>query len=226
MTLVCLEEKGTTEPRAKGSGFNPDPGICPVTVNPELVGLWTDGIIPDTKECGDDLNSAEDLLTLSSETFGYGENCLLALAVPLAYCPDGYYPVARAEMTTKEGSGFPGTGTTGRETGVLIPEILLATTVVELERAQGAGAMKSGITEGSGSLLEGVASDNSSVRAVKFLTPSVEQWKPTSGDPYKAHRWSPEKRDLDQMMDESWKNICVSEPLVIRIRDCMRVGGV
>ena len=153
-------------------------------VNPELVGLWTDGIIPDTKECGDDLNSAEDLLTLSSETFGYGESCMLALAVPLAYCPaDGYYPVARTEMATKEGSGFPGTGTTGRETEVLIPEILLATTVVELERAQGAGAMKSGTSDESGSLSEGAVLDKSSVRAVKFLTPSVEQWKPTSGDP-------------------------------------------
>ena len=156
VSLVCLEEKGTTEPKAKGSGFNPDPGICSETVNPELVGLWSDGIIPDMKECRDDLNSAEDLLTLSSETFGYGESCMLALAVPLAYCPDGYYPVARTEMAPKEGSGFPVSGiTTGRETEVLIPEILLATTVVELERAQGAMAMKSGTSDESGSLSGG-----------------------------------------------------------------------
>ena len=177
VALVCLEEKGTTEPSAEGSGFNPDPRIISETVNPELVGLWSDGIIPDTKECGNDLNSAEDLLTLSSETFGYGDGCMLALklAVPLAYCPDGSYPVARTEMAPMEGSGFPVTGTTGRETEVLIPEILLATTVVELERARGAVAMRSGTSDESGSLSVGAVSDKSSVRAVKFLTPSVEQ---------------------------------------------------
>ena len=110
-------------------------------------------------ECGDDLNSAEDLLTLSSETFGYGNNgCMMALTVPLAYCPAGSYPVARTQTEQNEGSGFPVTGISGRETEVLTPEILLATTVEELERAQGAVAMRSGTSDESESLpLEAVS---------------------------------------------------------------------
>ena len=62
--------------------------------------------------------------------------------------------------------------------------------------------------------------DRSSVRAVKFLTPSVEQWKPISGDPYKAHRWSREKRDLSQMIDESWQKIGVSDPVYVSAIAC------
>ena len=174
-------------------------------VNSELVDLWSNRIIPDDKECGIDLNSAGELLTLGLETFGYGNDCcMMSLAVSLAYCPDGSYPVARTKTEQKGGSGFPVTGTSiGRETEVLTPEILFATTVVELERARGAVAMRSGTSDESESLSLGAVSDKSSVRAVKFLTPSVEQWKPTLGDPYKAHRWSQEKWDLNQMMDES-----------------------
>ena len=72
---------------------------------------------------------------MGSETFRYGnDGCMMALAVPLAYCPAGSYPVARTQMEQNEGSGFPVTGTSGRETEVLTPEILLATTVEESVR--------------------------------------------------------------------------------------------
>ena len=126
----------------------------------------------------------------------------------------------RSGTEQKVGAGFPLAGINGRETEVLTPEFLLATTVVELERARCAVVMESGTSDDLEPLRTGVVPEKSSVRAVKFLTPSVEQWKSTKGDPYKAHRWSREKLDLDQMKDESWKQICVSEPVYVSAIAC------
>ena len=60
VTLICLEEKGTTKSRvdAEGSGCSTKPGKISEVVNAELIDLWSNRIIPDSKECGNDLNSA------------------------------------------------------------------------------------------------------------------------------------------------------------------------